>query len=45
MVVLATGYKLEPAFAKLFGLPPHQPISDQTLARPTLGRLWYLHQK
>lgn len=31
MVVLATGYKLEPAFAALFGLPPHQPISDRLL--------------
>jgi glutamate synthase (NADPH/NADH) small chain len=31
MVVLATGYKLEPAFAKLFKLPIQQPISERQL--------------
>ena len=30
-VVLATGYKLEPTFAKLFKLPVRQPIKEQLL--------------
>jgi glutamate synthase (NADPH/NADH) small chain len=31
MVVLATGYKLQPAFTALFGLPPRQTILDRLL--------------
>lgn len=31
MVVLATGYKLDPAFAGSLGLPSHQPVIDRLL--------------
>jgi glutamate synthase (NADPH/NADH) small chain len=36
IVVLATGYKLEPSFAKLFNIPIRQPIKEQLLP----DRLW-----